>query len=100
MIYSNSVVICIAFLAGLLLGGLIIGLWMRARLARLEAAKQFADQAATQLSETFQSLAGAALRSNQSAFLEAARHARDRARPDVRRFISEADRHRRRSPAT
>jgi DNA recombination protein RmuC len=65
--------IWLAFLSGLAAGGLVVGLWMRARLARLEAAKQFADNAAAKLSETFQSLADAALRSNQGAFLEAAR---------------------------
>jgi DNA recombination protein RmuC len=89
MIYSNSVVICIAFLAGVLLGSLIIGLWMRARLARLEAAKQFADQAAAQLGETFQSLAGAALRSNQSAFLEAARGTLETARAQMSGELSQ-----------
>src|SRR5579864_6969820 len=46
---------------------------MRVRLARLEAAKSFADNAAAKLHETFQSLADAALRSNQGAFLDAAR---------------------------
>jgi len=65
--------IWIAFTAGLLAGGLLIGLWMRARLARLEAAKSFAEHAAGKLPETFQSLADAALRSNQSAFLDTAR---------------------------
>ncbi|HEV2687435.1 MAG TPA: DNA recombination protein RmuC [Bryobacteraceae bacterium] len=63
----------IAFFAGLAIGSLLVWLWMRARLARLESAKQFADQAASQLGATFQSLADAALRSNQSSFLEAAR---------------------------
>lgn len=62
-----------AFVAGLLAGGLLVGLWMRARLARLEAAREFAGAAAAKLNETFQSLADAALRSNQGAFLEAAR---------------------------
>ncbi len=61
------------FIAGVLVGGLIAGLWMRARLARLEAAKQFAESGAAKLTETFQALADAALRSNQSAFLDAAR---------------------------
>lgn len=61
------------FVAGLLAGGLIAGLWMRAKLARLEAAKQFADAGAAKLEEKFQALADAALRSNQSAFLDAAR---------------------------
>ena len=63
----------VSFIAGVLAGGLIAGLWMRAKLARLEAAKQFAESGATKLEETFQALANAALRSNQSAFLDAAR---------------------------
>ena len=63
----------VSFIAGVLAGGLIAGLWMRAKLARLDAAKQFAESGATKLEETFQALAGAALRSNQSAFLDAAR---------------------------
>ena len=63
----------ISFFAGLALGSLFIWLWMRARIARLETAKQFADHAATQLGATFQSLADAALRSNQASFLDAAR---------------------------
>lgn len=62
-----------AFLAGLLAGGLIAALWMRAKLARMEAAKQFAESGTAKLEEKFQALADAALRSNQSAFLDAAR---------------------------
>jgi DNA recombination protein RmuC len=73
MIYSMGVVTWIAFLLGLAAGGLIIWLWMRARIARMEAAKEFADDARAKLNETFQSLADAALRSNQTAFLEATR---------------------------
>jgi DNA recombination protein RmuC len=61
------------FIAGLIAGCLVAGLWMRARVARLEAAKQFAESGATKLQETFQALADAALRSNQSAFLDVAR---------------------------
>jgi DNA recombination protein RmuC len=61
------------FALGLVAGSLIAWLWMRARLARLEAAQQFADNSAAKLNDTFQSLADAALRSNQGAFLEAAR---------------------------
>jgi DNA recombination protein RmuC len=61
------------FLAGLLAGGLIATLWMRARVARLEASKQFAETGVAKLTDTFQALADAALRSNQSAFLDAAR---------------------------
>ena len=89
MLYSSLVGTGGAFLLGLLLGGLIIGLWMRARLARLEAAKQFADQAAAQLGETFRSLADAALRSNQSSFLDASRATMDRARAQITGELSE-----------
>jgi DNA recombination protein RmuC len=61
------------FMVGLFAGGLLVGLWMRAKLARLEAARQFAESGATKMQETFQALADAALRSNQGAFLDAAR---------------------------
>ena len=63
----------VMFFVGMLAGALIAGLWMRARLARLEAAKQFAESGVAKLQDTFQALADAALRSNQSAFLDAAR---------------------------
>ncbi len=75
-----GVVTWIAFVSGLVAGGLIIGLWMRTRIARMEVAKQFADDAISKLNETFQSLADASLRSNQTAFLEAARATLDTAR--------------------
>ena len=44
MIYSISVTLSGAFLFGLLLGGVIVGLWQRARLARLEAAWRGPEQ--------------------------------------------------------
>ena len=78
-----------AFLVGLLFGGLIIGLWMRARLARLEAAKQFSDQASARLGETFRSLADAALRSNQSAFLDASRASLETTRAQITGDLSQ-----------
>ncbi len=64
----------LCFLVGSLFGALIAALWMRARMARLEAAKQFAESGVAKLQENFQALADAALRSNQSAFLDAARN--------------------------
>jgi DNA recombination protein RmuC len=73
MIYPGGVIPWFSFIAGLLAGALIAGLWMRAHVARLEAAKHFAEAGVTKLTETFQALADAALRSNQSAFLDAAR---------------------------
>jgi DNA recombination protein RmuC len=73
----------IAFVVGLLAGGLIVGLWMRARLVRLETAKQFADNATAKLSDTFQALADTALRSNQASFLEAAQSTLETARAQM-----------------
>jgi DNA recombination protein RmuC len=71
------------FIAGLLAGGLIAGLWMRARVARLEAARHFAETGVTKLTDTFQALADAALRSNQSAFLDAARSTLETTRAEM-----------------
>src|ERR1700722_20101769 len=72
-----------SFFGGLLAGALIAGLWMRARVARLEAAKQFAETGVTKLTDTFQALADAALRSNQSAFLDAARTSLETTRAEM-----------------
>lgn len=83
MLYPGEVMNWVAFILGLLAGGLIAGLWMRVRIARLEAAQQFADSSAAKLTETFQSLADTALRSNQGAFLEAARTTLDTARAEM-----------------
>jgi len=73
MLYPEIVASWIVFVAGLAAGGLIVGLWMRARLMRLEAEREFAGGAAAKMQETFQALADAALRSNQNAILEAAK---------------------------
>jgi DNA recombination protein RmuC len=73
----------VCFLGGLLLGGLAVGLWMRARVAELETAKRFSDEASAKLGETFQALADAALRSNQSAFLDAARSTLETVRAEM-----------------
>lgn len=62
-----------AFLVGAVVGGVLAALWMRARVARLEAAKQFAESGVAKLEETFQALADGTLRQNQSAFLDAAK---------------------------
>jgi len=69
-----------ALLMGLFLGGLILALWTRAKLAEVETGKAVAeariasaDAAVAKINETFQALADAALRSNQSAFLDAAK---------------------------
>jgi DNA recombination protein RmuC len=78
-----DVVTGLALFIGLLAGGLIVGLWMRARLVRLETAKQFADDATAKLNQTFQALADSALRSNQASFLEAAQSTLETARAQM-----------------
>src|ERR1700736_3476082 len=72
MFYSRCM-LWVAFLGGLILGGLAVALWMRTRIVELETGKRFSDEASAKLGDTFQALADAALRSNQSAFLDAAR---------------------------
>lgn len=79
----------ILFLVGFLLGAVMVGLWMRARIARLETARQFSEQAAAQLGDTFRSLADAALRSNQSAFLDASRATLETARAQMTGELSQ-----------
>jgi DNA recombination protein RmuC len=83
MIYPGGVMPWFAFIAGLLAGGLIAGLWMRARVARLDAARHFAEAGVLKLTDTFQALADAALRSNQSAFLDAARSTLETTRAEM-----------------
>jgi len=83
MIYPGGVMPGVTFIAGLVVGGLIAALWMRAKLASLEAARQFAESGAAKLTDTFQALADAALRSNQSAFLDAARSTLETTRAEM-----------------
>ncbi len=66
-----------------MLGSAIVGLWMRTRIAQVEAARQASEAAAAKLGETFQSLADAALRSNQGAFLDAARSTLETVRAEM-----------------
>jgi DNA recombination protein RmuC len=73
----------IFFAAGTLVGGALVWLWMRERLARLKAANQFAGETAAKLDETFQGLADRALRSNQTSFLDAARSTLETARAQM-----------------
>ena len=79
MIYTPDMLPWFAFIAGTLAGGLIIGLWMRARIARLESAAS----TAAKLGETFQALADASLRSNQGAFLDVARSTLETVRAEM-----------------
>src|ERR1700736_146905 len=82
MFYSRCM-LWVAFLGGLILGGLAVALWMRTRIVELETAKRFSDEASAKLGDTFQALADAALRSNQSAFLDAARSTLETARVEM-----------------
>jgi DNA recombination protein RmuC len=63
----------LAFGLGVGAGAVVVWLWMRAELVRVETARRVSDDSAKTLGATFQSLADSALRSNQSAFLDAAR---------------------------
>jgi len=82
------------FMAGVVLGatigGLTLMLWMTGRLAAVDKARSIAETklasteaAVSRIGETFQSLADAALRSNQGAFLEAARSTLETVRAQI-----------------
>ncbi len=75
---------------GATLGSLILALWMRGSLVRLETAKAVAEaklatteSAAAKVGQTFQSLADAALRTTQGAFLEAAKGTLETVRAEI-----------------
>ncbi len=76
--------------AGVAAGALIVGLWLRARLARLDAEKAaaearlaLAESMTAKIGETFQGLADTALRNSQGAFLEAARSTLETVRAQI-----------------
>lgn len=82
------------FMAGVILGaaigGLVLVIWMQVRLAAVDRARTVAETklasteaAVSKMSETFQALADAALRSNQGAFLDAARGTLDTVRAQI-----------------
>lgn len=73
MSYSGGVNNAIALAVGLGAGALLAWLWMRTRIAELTVQKRLAEETTAKLGDTFQAMADAALRSNQSAFLDAAR---------------------------
>lgn len=74
-----------AFSAGSALGALLVWLWLRTQLAEL----RLKNENTAQLSATFQSLADTALRSNQSAFLDAARSTLETVRAQMTGDISQ-----------
>lgn len=71
------------FALGLGLGAALAALWLRARIASLEAARKSAEAAAAKMDEMFRSVADATLRSNQGAFLEAARSTLETVRAEM-----------------
>lgn len=75
--------IWVAFFGGLLIGSVGLWLWARTRIVELETARRFSDEASAKLGETFQALADATLRSNQSAFLDAARSTLETVRAEM-----------------
>ena len=84
------------FALGMALGGLIMALWMRGKLSRVESERAVAqarlassDSAAARIGETFQSLADAALRSSQGAFLEAAKGTLETVRAEITGDLSQ-----------
>lgn len=69
---------------------MIVGLWMRARVVELEAARKLAElslqssqQNAGKMSDTFQAMADTALRATQQSFLESARTALETVRAEM-----------------
>lgn len=75
---------------GATLGGLVLALWMRGKIAWVEAARSAAEArlaaseaAGERIGEKFQALADAALRSNQGAFLEVARSTLETVRAEM-----------------
>ncbi len=83
MSYSEGVTSWLAFLLGCAAGAVLVWLWLRTQLAELRIRRDAAEEATSKLGQTFQSLADAALRSNQSAFLDAARSTLDTVRAQM-----------------
>jgi len=84
------IAMAVALLMGLFLGGLVLAVWMRGKLALVETGKAVAEArlastetAAAKIGETFQALADAALRSNQGAFLETAKGTLETVRAEI-----------------
>jgi DNA recombination protein RmuC len=77
MSYSGGVSNAATLALGFAAGALLVWLWMRTRIAELLLQKRLAEETTAKLGDTFQAMADAALRSNQSAFLDAARSTLD-----------------------
>src|SRR5579872_982932 len=64
------------FMLGFALGAILLYVWTHGRIVELDAARRLAElnqSGSGKLAETFQSMADAAMRSSQQAFLESAR---------------------------
>src|SRR5262249_55632084 len=72
-----------AFAVGLISGGVIVGLGLRIKIARLETEQRLTESANRNIQETFQSVADTALRSNQSSFLAVARTTLETTRAEI-----------------
>ncbi len=86
----NPLLAALLLVSGFLLGALVTGLWWRARIVELDAARKMAETslAAAQagpakMAETFQALADAALRNSQQSFLQTARATLDTVRAEM-----------------
>jgi DNA recombination protein RmuC len=78
------------FITGFLLGAFFAALWMRAKMAEIDGARQVAEAnlasaraAAGKLTETFQPVADAAVRSSQQTFLELAKSTLETVRAEM-----------------
>ncbi len=65
----------VTFLAGIVLGSLVVWLWLRGKIEIAEARSNAFELSATKAGEAFQGFADQALRSTQGAFLDVARSA-------------------------
>jgi DNA recombination protein RmuC len=63
----------VGFVAGLLFGALLAGLWTAGRLKSLQEQKTLLTQARQELAEAFKALSGEALKTNNQAFLQLAK---------------------------
>src|SRR5690242_15198116 len=83
-------------MTGFLLGAFFVALWMRARVAELDAARKLAELnlasgqgGSGKMVETFQAAADAALRATQTSFLEAARSTLETVRVEMTGDLSQ-----------
>jgi DNA recombination protein RmuC len=93
---DTALLIVAALIMGCFLGGLVVAFRMRGKLALVEAGKAVAEarlasteSAAARIGEAFQGLADTALRSSQSAFLDAAKGTLETVRAEIAGDLSQ-----------